>query len=248
MMTVTHKNASIPEMKGYYPMLVGPKKDELVFSTYFRDDQAENIAKKNANYSELTALYWAWKNLDADYIGLTHYRRYFMSAKNKQMIVSIEELSELFEQVDIILPKKRNYYIETTWSHYQHNHNIEDLLKTKSIITNKYPEYLLAFEAMMKRRKSHRFNMLIMKKDKFDAYCDWLFAILSELETQVDLSSYDAYQTRIYGFISERLLDVWLTQKQYSYRELPFKFTEKQNWLKKGTHFVKAKYARQASR
>lgn len=238
-LVVTHKTVPMKTKEDIYvPMLVGPKKDQLRFSNSFRDDEGENIAQKNANYSELTALYWAWKNLDADYIGLVHYRRLFFSQQTKNSIVTKKELQSLFQDVDIILPKKRNYFIETTWSHYAHNHNIEDLKNTRAIIQEQFPEYVAAFDHTMQQKKSHRFNMLIMKKELFSQYCEWLFTILFELEKQTDIREYDAYQARIYGFISERLLDVWMTKNKFPYAELPFKFTEKQNWVKKGGKFI----------
>lgn len=238
-LVVTHKDFQLMTNDDMYiPMLVGPQKDGLNFTKYYRDDTKDSISGKNANYSELTGLYWAWKNLNSDYVGLVHYRRYLMSKKDKKNIISKKELSEILDSVDVVLPKKRNYYIETTWSHYEHNHNIDDLIKTREIIATYYPRYVDSFDKIMTNKKSHRFNMLIMKKEKFDAYCNWLFDILFELEKTIDISDYNSYQSRIYGFISERLLDVWLETNEVFYKEVPFKFTERQNWIKKGGKFI----------
>lgn len=41
------------------------------------DNIGDNISCRRDRYSELTVLYWAWKNLEADYYGLFHYRRYY---------------------------------------------------------------------------------------------------------------------------------------------------------------------------
>lgn len=244
-MVVTHKEAPMPTDRDLYvPTLVGPHKDSLKFDTYFRDDSGDNIAEKNPNFCELTALYWAWKNLEADYVGLVHYRRLLMSPTDSSMEISQEQLDKMISNgVEVILPKKRNYYIETTYSHYEHNHNINDLLEVKKILEEKYPKYVSAFDNVMNKRKSHRFNMLIMKKNHFDAYSKWLFVILFELEKRVDISDYDSYQARIFGFISERLLDVWIEANNVAYEEVPFKFMEKQNWVEKGTKFILKKFA-----
>lgn len=45
------------------------------------DDTGDNISEKKYKYSELTVQYWAWKNQEADYYGLCHYRRYFIFKK-----------------------------------------------------------------------------------------------------------------------------------------------------------------------
>ena len=80
-----------------------------------------------------------------------------------------------------------------------------------------------------------------MKKELFNDYCTWLFDILFELEKRLDISEYSANDSRVFGFVSERLLDVWLDTKGYGYKDIPYVFMEKQNWIIKGTNFLKRK-------
>ena len=101
---------------------------------------------------------------------------------------------------------------------------------------------MLEFDKLKTRRSAHMFNMFIMKKDKLDEYCTWLFDILFELEKRVDNSKYDSFHARFYGRVSELLLDVWLNTKGYSYKEVKVISMEKVNWWKKGTSFLKAKF------
>ena len=62
--------------------------------------------------------------------------------------------------------------------------------------------------------------MMICRKELFDEYCEWLFDILFRLETQVDYKDYSDYQKRIFGFMSERLLNVWVIYKNLKVKEL----------------------------
>ncbi len=82
-----------------------------------------------------------------------------------------------------------------------------------------------------------------MKRPEFDAYIDWLFDILFAVEStiQPQVISWSPYEQRVYGFLSERLLDVWLDFNQVDYQEVPVTFMEKQNWLLKGTKFIARK-------
>ena len=63
-------------------------------------------------------------------------------------------------------------------------------------------------------------NMFVTKREIFEKYCEWLFSILFELEKVTDISKYDAYQARIYGFLSERLFNVWLNKQNYKIVEV----------------------------
>ena len=113
-------------------------------------------------YCELTGLYWAWKNLDADYIGLAHYRRHF-KGKNKSAnimdnVLSYKEASDLLDKHDILVTKKRNYIIETLYSHYAHTHHVETLDCTRDVIKDIYPDYLDSFDKTMKKTHMHAFQ------------------------------------------------------------------------------------------
>lgn len=244
----THKKYEMPEDNMYIPVQVGKEgKQDL---GYTPDNTGENISLKNPYYCELTGLYWAWKNLDAEYIGLVHYRRYFsnktiLTKDIKQRLTkisSINEIDRMLESTDIILPKKRKYYIEDLYSHYKHTMYIEPLDKTKEIIDKKYPEYSKEFEKLHKRTSAHMFNMFIMKKEKLNEYCTWLFDILFELEKLVDVSKYDSFHARFFGRISELLLDVWINTNKLSYKEIKVIDIENVNWIKKGKAFLSAKF------
>lgn len=244
-LVAAHKSYWMPEDKIYLPIHVGAANSDLDLG-FQRDDEGDNISIKNKNYCELTGLYWAWKNLDADYIGLAHYRRHFTVRKGKDkktLPINEQELTALLNKSDVILPRKRNYYIETTYTQYIHAHHKEDLDITEQIIEEKCPEYKDAFNWVMNSSKGHRFNMLIMKKDVFDAYCNWLFSILFELEKRLDISAYSVNDARVFGFVGERLLDVWIKTNNIQYVDIPYVFMEDQNWFKKGTAFLKRKFS-----
>lgn len=240
----THKKYDMPKYKSYLPIHVGKEgKKEVGFKG---DNTGNNISLKNPYFCELTGLYWAWKNLKVDYVGLAHYRRHFKGktkSKDKfEQVLSDKEINELLRKNDIILPKKRNYYIENLYSHYEHTLHIETLDITGEIIKEKYPKYSKEFDLLKKRTSAHMFNMFIMKKELMDEYCKWLFDILFELEKRIDTTKYDSFHARFYGRVSELLLDVWLNTKGYKYTEVPLLNMEKVNWWKKGTSFLKAKF------
>ena len=230
-------------------MQAGRSISSTCLEQYTGDDTGDNISAKNKNYCELTCLYWAWKNLEADYVGLSHYRRHFAMNRNRDKWTRIADggyIAGILENYSIILPKKRDYYIETTYQQYIHAHNRQDLDKTEEIILQHYPQYHTAYKKVMADTKGHRFNMMIMRKDLFDSYCQWLFDILFRLEECLDISEYSDYDKRVFGFVSERLLDVWVmtmeAQQGLEYAELPVVNMEKQNWIKKGTNFLKRKF------
>ena len=241
-----HKPYWMPSDPCYLPVHAGKEGKSAIGFT--GDDTGTHISAKNDTFCELTALYWAWKNLEADYLGLVHYRRYFTKKecfgpqKKKEQILTKKDWEELLQKHPVIVPDKRNYWIETNRSHYNHAHPGIGLDETERIIAEKYPEYSTAFTSVMNRTSAHMFNMFVMRRDLCDAYCTWLFDILFALEQRIDISGFDEYNKRVFGFVGERLPDVWLEKHQIAYKEQNVSFLEPQNWLKKGGAFLKRKF------
>ena len=93
----------------------------------------------------------------------------------------------------------------------------------------------------MSKTHGHHFNMFVMRKELLEHYCTWLFDILFELERELDISHYSDNDKRVFGFVSERLLDAWLVTNRIHFQELDIVYLEPQRWLKKGTAFLARK-------
>ena len=243
----THKQYEFPDISYYIPIQVGK-----VLSTgklnIQGDDTGDNISIKNKSFCELTALYWAWKNQFIDntnYVGLIHYRRYFLGSKIKlkeKGIISDDELLLLLVDNDCVVPKKRKYYIETIYNHYKNAHFAKDLDAVREVLFEKYPDYLTSFDDFMRHRSLYLFNMFVMKKELVDSYCQWLFDVLFTLEKRIDITGYDKYQIRVFGFIAERLFNVWLIKNKIKVCEIKIQNIEKENILMKAIGLLKRKF------
>lgn len=250
-----HKKYQMPTDEMYLPVQVGAAGKDSI-ENYQRDDEDENISELNSYFCELTGLYWAWKNLKSDYIGLAHYRRHFSlhpHDKNKwNAVLKKSEIEADLEKIKVFTPTKRRYYIETLYSHYAHTHYEGQLDVTRIIIEECYPEYLGSFDKAVNQRWGYMFNMMIMERGMFDSYCSWLFDILFELRKRMGKEaeeSLDKFQGRFYGRISEIIFNVWLQEqiktgkiKDTEIKEIPVIHMEDINWWKKGGAFLKAKF------
>lgn len=76
-----HKPGKYISNEVYVPVHVGKATSKYNLPIQ-GDNEGENISSLNYTYCELTGLYWAWKNIKADYIGLCHYRRFFTFEKS----------------------------------------------------------------------------------------------------------------------------------------------------------------------
>lgn len=240
----SHKPYEMPSDKIYLPLHVGAAGKESI--GYQRDDEGENISSFNPYLCELTGLYWAWKNLSEDYIGLVHYRRHFaMDGKT----IEYEQLKPYLGKIKIFTPKKRWYVIETLQSHYEHTHFSEHIKIAREVIMEKHPDYENAFDKVMKQRWGYMFNMMIAERNIMNDYCLWLFDVLFAIYGKIDSSNYNSFEKRYIGRISEILFNVWLEKsiesgiiKKNEMLELDSDIEE--NMLIKIPPFLKAKFLR----
>lgn len=231
-----HKEVQLPQHPYFLPVQAGAALHEPIIG-YQPDNEGNNISDKNPNFCELTCHYWAWKNLkNVDIVGLNHYRRYFdftrqwsQFSADKHFIMTenflkqayqFPDLEKLLQKYDIILPVARHWRVSNT-QQYADYHIAKDWEILRQIIKERHPEYIPTFEKTMDHsNKSVGYNMFITHWNHFDAYSEWLFDILFEVEKRVPPID-DPIQSRIYGYMSERLINVFCAHHHLKIKSIP---------------------------
>src|SRR5699024_3316313 len=90
--------------------------------------------------------------------------------------------------------------------------DIKDYDLAMSVLREKYPDFSHAAAIYNQSSQGHYTNMFVMKREVFEAYSEWLFSILFELEAHIDLRGRSKQQRRVFGHISERLLGIYFTK------------------------------------
>ncbi|MEE3417281.1 MAG: DUF4422 domain-containing protein [Prevotella sp.] len=231
-----HKEVSLPQHPYFLPIQAGAALHDAI-KGYQPDNEGDNISNKNPHFCELTCHYWAWKNLkEVNIVGLNHYRRYFDFTRkwpqfsSDKHFIQIEEflkqdyqfpnLEKLLSKYDIILPVARHWRVSNT-QQYGEYHIAKDWEMLRQIIKERSPQYIPAFEKTMDHSNiSVGYNMFITHWENFDAYSEWLFDILFEVEKRVPPIK-DPIQSRIYGYMSERLINVFCEHYNLRIKSIP---------------------------
>lgn len=233
----THKASRKFDSTILQPIQVGSAIAPNRLSNILHDDTGENISALNPMYCELAAQYWAWKNVDAEYIGLCHYRRFFNFSNTrykenawgevieKQIDAASQEkyglddasITQAIAGYDVItteLKDLRNFPGNSAtpaqqWHTAPLLHD-EDLITALAITEDMYPDYTPDVEEFLQGNKSCFCNMFIMRKEIFCDYCDWLFPILDAFVNVTDMSLYSREALRTPGHLSERLFNIYM--------------------------------------
>lgn len=219
-----HLPVEVPQHPLLVPLQVGAALAKERFPGFLYDDTGDNISAKNRSYCELTGQYWAWKNVDADYYGFFHYRRYLYPnplAKRPYRIekgptlgmlnrVHFADAESLIPNHDLILPKGENMHVSVQ-EHYNNApfHHQKDLELIKEILRQQHPEYKMAMNVYLNNPICYFGNIFIMKREQFQNYCNWLFPLLNEFDHQADVTGYSVQDQRVDGYLAERLLGIY---------------------------------------
>ena len=220
---LTHKKFDYEKNDLYEPLLNNSALLDEDFG-YTRDDTGDNISKLNPYYAELTGQYWAWKNSNVDIIGFCHYRRYFVNGISLKKLEA-KDIEKILNEYDIILPQKRHLdksnIEEIRIGHEELNicQTVEDYELIRDIIRVKTPEYLDSFDEVLNDNEIYWFNMYICKKELIDDYFEWIFPILEEFRKKTDFSKYENGNTRVLGYLSERLINVYVKKHDLKVKE-----------------------------
>ena len=237
-----HKpTTTIPNSKIFQPIQVGTDQAAKKLPGFLYDNSGDNISTLNPRFCELTAAYWAWKNCDADYIGLFHYRRYLdfnqtgkptdewgsiiADALNPQTIhefgLEDGQISSVIASYDIIVSEPKDIRAmpgmgRTVREQFSANgalydNDIEIMLE---VLADKYPNYLPFAKNYLHGHYAYFNNLFIMKHAIFDEYMEWLFDVLFECDKRISYDGYSAEALRTPGHLAERLLGIWLSYQR----------------------------------
>lgn len=233
-----HQQVQVPNHPLLIPIQVGAALADNHFPGYLHDDTGDNISDKNRSYCELTAQYWAWKNVEADYYGFFHYRRYLYPDSKTKLPYRVEreaslplldklgyaEFRQLIRQYDVIITRGENMYVSVR-EHYANApfHRRKDLELAERIVGESSPEMLPALESYFSGSACYFGNIYIMHREIFHDYCAWLFPILEEFDQRADVSKHSVQEQRVDGYLAERLLGVYVTFRRSELKllELP---------------------------
>lgn len=220
------------------------------------DDTGDNISDKNRRYSELTGLYWAWKNYDKignpDYIGLNHYRRQFLfnpfqpewekgttighilPNHLEQIGLTSEKIKKILKEYDVIAYRVPTQTPQTQNPPYRalvpyKRDGVLDYQTVMKTVEEMYPHFKEDIKTYSTAHKSVWSNLALMPKETFFEYCAWLFPILETLEKNITYQNLSVKDTRILGYWAEELTGLFiqhLETRGYKIYEAPAVFIQ----------------------
>lgn len=167
-----------------------------------KDNTGDNISDRNSNYSELTALYWAWKNSTASVKGLCHYRR-VPDLSNEDLLCLSSGTA------DVVLTYPMLYYPNIA-EHHKRYLTDSEWETVEETIDKLAPKYANVLQLCMNQQYFINYNIIVARAEVFDDYCSWLFPILFEIGKNTEPRE-DERNDRYMGYIGENLCTIYFS-------------------------------------
>lgn len=268
--TVHHKHdLLLPDFKKLFKPVQGGAAHAKTDLGILKDNDGPNISDRNKNFSELSVIYWLSQQPCSDYVGLMHYRRFFVPPcpeRERRYVVKfwrrailhkiglrkrgaigwryihcsdanrarkdaaslVPYLKEHLADYDAVLPTRTWISGMDMREQYAADHYVRDYDMFFEIMSELHPELRPSIEKLPHYKNLHFMNMFIFRREMFLDYSDKLFSTLFEMEKRIDLSGYNSYQARIYGFLSERFMGLYVdylrSKGEFKLLELPVVF------------------------
>lgn len=212
---VKHKPYTLPDLpEGYKSICVGGYSEPDAVNC----SEGENLERLNVKLNELTAFYWLWKHTDDPVIGVDHYRAYLTDSwKN---ILTMPQIEGILGEYDIIL---HAYPISCTVETNVIMSGLNGGARAVDIVRRLLPDgYGDAYDKVMHSRQYHIANLMIARRELFDAYCEWLFSFIIDAANEYRPTPGCLFQEkRAVGYVAEAMLSVWVQKQKLKVKECP---------------------------
>lgn len=223
----------------YIPVRCGAVFDNENSQNIKGDDTGDNISSRRMSFCEYTVQYWAWKNIDADYYGLCHYRRFLSFAqkrfktnefnmihaanltpgcKKRYGLLNEQRMRSVIPKYDIIVSESADTCkinssasVRELWLYHD-----GDFFEKSSIdlmlelIDKTAPQYSKSAREYFDGKLHRGFNCYVLKKELFNRLCEFQFPIMFEIERLVDTKGYTQTMLRTPAFIGEMLYGIFI--------------------------------------
>ncbi len=214
------KDANIRNGGVYKAIQVGKALHPELDLGFTCDNEGENVSEKNPYWCEYTALYWGWKNqVDVEYSGLCHYRRYFdidITEKNIDCLLNGADILVVKQTIPML--SKRSRLKNLAWVT-----TAEDSVLFLDTLLSTYPQYKSEIiDYFFNSRLSIPYSMFVAKKKIFDQYCEFIFPVFEAMEKKMKPHGYSR-QKRTMGYFGEYSLGLFILCNRLKYKTIPLK-------------------------
>lgn len=211
-----HEPTWVPDEAAYVPVLAGAatlSDDAPVPEGWLRDDAGDNISSHHGSLGELCALYWAWKNLRADWLGLACGRRYLASnyhLDRRRRVASADFLMHRLEGRGMVLPSEANHLVVTNATLFSREHDPLLLDVATDVLSEVDPACVGPWERSLRVPRGHQTGLFVMRRDLADEWCAWLFEVLLDVEASFAGVAPEALGGGALQALGGMLMDAWL--------------------------------------